>query len=129
VGPVALPVFPVTLQDPNRTISISGLGPMQNLLLTTKYVFSWWVHFLALNGAPTLQLAQIPNEAGNYVYPNETTIVSAVVNHRGSPDDLFIMSCTHCYLSSSSFSNASSTLSPYSLKRPLSLSLFRSTGS
>jgi hypothetical protein len=94
VGPVALPTYPVAQQDPNRTIITSGLGAMQTALDDTKYIFSWWVHFLTLNSAPTLQFAQIPNAEGRYVTPNDVTIVSAITNHQGSPTDLFIMLCT-----------------------------------
>jgi hypothetical protein len=84
----------VAQQDPNRTITTSGLGAMQTALDNTKYIFSWWVHFLTLNSAPTLQFAQIPNAEGRYVTPNDVTIVSAITNHQGSPTDLFIMLCT-----------------------------------
>jgi hypothetical protein len=37
------------------------------------------------------QLLQLPNAAGNLVYPNETTIVSAITNHKGASTDLHIM--------------------------------------
>jgi hypothetical protein len=88
---VALPVFPVVQQEPARTRPLAGLSTMQNLLLSTPYAFASWVHFWTLNGAPTLNFVQLPNAQGNLVYPNETTIVSAITNHKGASTDLYIM--------------------------------------
>ncbi len=88
---MSLPTFPVVVEEPARTRGIGGLGSMQNLLLSTPNIFAAWVHFWTLNGSPTLNFVQLPNAAGNLVYPNETTIVSAITNHKGASTDLYIM--------------------------------------
>jgi hypothetical protein len=88
---LSLPSFPVVSEEPARTRGIGGLGSMQNLLLNTPYIFAAWVHFWTLNGAPTLNFVQLPNANGNLVYPNETTIVAAITNHKGPSTDLYIM--------------------------------------